>query len=82
MSTTHRPPDPVHRARRATRTSHAGQDAAPTGRSAITWTFIVTSIAAFMVALDNLVVTMALPSIGSTCTSACPSWNGPSTPTR
>jgi EmrB/QacA subfamily drug resistance transporter len=27
------------------------------------WTFIVTSIAAFMVALDNLVVTMALPSI-------------------
>jgi EmrB/QacA subfamily drug resistance transporter len=63
MSTTHRPPDPVHRAGRATRTSHAGQDAAPTGRSAITWTFIVTSIAAFMVALDNLVVTMALPSI-------------------
>src|SRR5947209_12217418 len=27
------------------------------------WTFIVTSVAAFMVALDNLVVTMALPSI-------------------
>jgi EmrB/QacA subfamily drug resistance transporter len=27
------------------------------------WTYIVTSVAAFMVALDNLVVTMALPSI-------------------
>ena len=27
------------------------------------WTFVVTSIAAFMVSLDNLVVTMALPSI-------------------
>lgn len=27
------------------------------------WTFVVTSVAAFMVALDNLVVTMALPSI-------------------
>ncbi len=29
----------------------------------VAWTFIVTSVAAFMVALDNLVVTMALPSI-------------------
>jgi EmrB/QacA subfamily drug resistance transporter len=27
------------------------------------WTYVVTSVAAFMVALDNLVVTMALPSI-------------------
>lgn len=27
------------------------------------WTFVITSVAAFMVALDNLVVTMALPSI-------------------
>jgi EmrB/QacA subfamily drug resistance transporter len=29
----------------------------------VAWTFVVTSVAAFMVALDNLVVTMALPSI-------------------
>ena len=29
----------------------------------VRWTFVVTSVAAFMVALDNLVVTMALPSI-------------------
>ncbi|GAB2461270.1 efflux MFS transporter permease [Jatrophihabitans fulvus] len=29
----------------------------------VVWTFVVTAVAAFMVALDNLVVTMALPSI-------------------
>lgn len=29
----------------------------------ILWTFVVTSLAAFMVNLDNLVVTMALPAI-------------------
>jgi EmrB/QacA subfamily drug resistance transporter len=34
-----------------------------TGKSRLTWTFIVTCIAAFMTSLDNLVVTMALPSI-------------------
>jgi hypothetical protein len=27
------------------------------------WTFAISSVAVFMVALDNLVVTMALPSI-------------------
>src|SRR3954453_17296720 len=32
-------------------------------RSKLVWTFVVTSVAAFMVALDNLVVTTALPSI-------------------
>lgn len=32
-------------------------------RSATFWTFLTTSVAAFMVALDNLVVTTALPSI-------------------
>ncbi|MCK9928206.1 DHA2 family efflux MFS transporter permease subunit [Frankia sp. Mgl5] len=32
-------------------------------RSATVWTFVVTSITAFMVALDNLVVTTALPQI-------------------
>jgi EmrB/QacA subfamily drug resistance transporter len=34
---------------------------APTSRTA--WVFAITSVAAFMAALDNLVVTMALPSI-------------------
>jgi EmrB/QacA subfamily drug resistance transporter len=34
-------------------------------RTSLIWTFIVTSVAAFMVGLDNLVVTMALPSIRS-----------------
>src|SRR5665647_2200739 len=32
-------------------------------RAATIWTFIVTSVAVFMVALDNLVVTTALPVI-------------------
>ena len=32
-------------------------------RNRLIWTFVVTSVAAFMGALDNLVVTMALPSI-------------------
>lgn len=32
-------------------------------RSGLIWTFVVTSLAAFMVSLDNLVVTTALPSI-------------------
>ena len=34
-----------------------------TRHRSVAWTFVVTSVAAFMVALDNLVVTMALPSI-------------------
>ncbi len=32
-------------------------------RPVVAWTFVVTSVAAFMVALDNLVVTTALPTI-------------------
>src|SRR6187399_3773633 len=32
-------------------------------RTQTIWTFVITSIALFMVTLDNLVVTMALPSI-------------------
>ena len=36
----------------------------------LAWTFVITSIALFMVALDNLVVTTALPSSASTCTRA------------
>src|SRR4051795_3480464 len=35
----------------------------PTQRSLTAWTFAITSIALFMVALDNLVVTTALPVI-------------------
>ena len=34
-----------------------------TDRRTIIWTFVVASLAAFMVSLDNLIVTMALPSI-------------------
>ncbi len=36
---------------------------APSGRQSVAWTFIITSIGLFMVALDNLVVTTALPVI-------------------
>ena len=32
-------------------------------RTQTIWTFVITSVALFMVTLDNLVVTMALPSI-------------------
>ena len=39
------------------------QPPAPVSRRAMIWTVIVTSVAVFMVSLDNLVVTMALPSI-------------------
>ena len=34
-----------------------------TGKRATIWTFVLTSVALFMVALDNLVVTTALPVI-------------------
>src|SRR5436189_4209088 len=34
-----------------------------TARTTTIWTFAITSVALFMVTLDNLVVTMALPSI-------------------
>src|SRR6478736_4738313 len=34
-----------------------------TDRRTIVWTFVITSLAAFMVSLDNLIVTTALPSI-------------------
>ena len=49
----------------------AGRRGTPAGRRGtpaggrLFWTFLVTSIAAFMVSLDNLVVTNALPSIRS-----------------
>ena len=34
-----------------------------TGKRATIWTFVLTSVALFMVVLDNLVVTTALPTI-------------------
>ena len=46
------------------------------------WTFAIVSIALFMVVLDNLVVTTALPSIRRDLGAACRRSNGRSTPTR
>ena len=37
-----------------------------TGKRATIWTFVLTSVALFMVVLDNLVVTTALPTIQRT----------------
>ncbi|WBO64459.1 DHA2 family efflux MFS transporter permease subunit [Streptomyces camelliae] len=39
------------------------QNALSTGRGGAAWTLVITSVAGFMAALDNLVVTTALPSI-------------------
>ncbi len=39
------------------------KSSAPVSRRTMIWTIVVTSVAVFMVSLDNLVVTMALPSI-------------------
>ena len=39
------------------------QETARAGKSTLIWTFAITSIALFMVTLDNLVVTTALPVI-------------------
>ena len=39
------------------------QTSPPASRRAMIWTVIITSVAVFMASLDNLVVTMALPSI-------------------
>src|SRR5579875_2089201 len=36
---------------------------APAARRTMIWTIVITSVAVFMASLDNLVVTMALPSI-------------------
>ena len=40
------------------------------------WTFAITSLALFMVTLDNLVVTTALPVFAGTCTPPCRGSNG------
>ncbi|MBC9719320.1 DHA2 family efflux MFS transporter permease subunit [Streptomyces sp. TRM66268-LWL] len=39
------------------------QEAAATGRGGMVWALVITSVAGFMAALDNLVVTTALPAI-------------------
>ena len=46
------------------------------------WTFAIVSVALFMVVLDNLVVTTALPSIRADLGGGLRRSNGPSTPTR
>jgi MFS family permease len=46
------------------------------------WTFIITSVAVFMVSLDNLVVTTALPVIKHDLGASLSGSSGPSTPTR
>ena len=51
-------------------------------RSAAIWTFAITSLALLMVALDNLVVTTALPVIRPTSAPRWPTSSGWSTPTR
>ena len=48
----------------------------------VCWTFVITSIGLFMVALDNLVVTTALPVIRQDLGARSRSWSGWSTPTR
>src|SRR6188508_2666657 len=44
-------------------TDHEGMEAPMTRRTSTLWTFAITSLALFMVSLDNLVVTTALPVI-------------------
>ena len=46
------------------------------------WAFALTSLAGFMVTLDNLVVTTALPSSTATSGRASAASSGRSTPTR
>ena len=43
--------------------SHNPSVAGPAPRSSLSWTLAIVSLALFMTTLDNLVVTMALPSI-------------------
>ena len=51
-------------------------------RPSLPWTFAIVSVALFMVTLDNLVVTTALPSIRATSERRSSRWSGPSTRTR
>ena len=47
-----------------------------------TWTFIITSIAVFMVTLDNLVVTTAIPVLREDLHAHLAGFSGRSTRTR
>ena len=71
LVTTKSQPDRPGRESRVTRT-----------RSNALWTFAITSLALFMVALDNLVVTTALPVIKADLAPRWPTSSGWSTPTR
>lgn len=48
-----------------------------TSRARAVWALVITSVAGFMAALDNLVVTTALPSIREDLGGAWTTWNGP-----
>ena len=54
----------------------------PSLRSSTGWTFAISAIGLFMVALDNLVVTTALPVIRQDLGASLSSSSGWSTPTR
>lgn len=47
----------------STKMPHRSREMRPVAKSTTLWTFVIASVAMFMVALDNLVVTMALPAI-------------------
>lgn len=46
-------------------------------RGGTVWALVITSVAGFMAALDNLVVTTALPSIREDLGEGWTTWNGP-----
>lgn len=46
-------------------------------RGGAVWALVITSVAGFMAALDNLVVTTALPSIRKDLGERWATWNGP-----
>lgn len=46
-------------------------------RGSTVWALVITSVAGFMAALDNLVVTTALPSIREDLGERCTTSNGP-----
>ncbi|MDI5965041.1 MFS transporter [Streptomyces sp. SL13] len=48
---------------KTTTTPRPADTAPPRGRAGVIWALVITSVAGFMAALDNLVVTTALPSI-------------------
>ena len=53
-----------------------------TQRTTTIWTFAITSVALFMVSLDNLVVSTAIPVIRTDLDASSPASSGRSTHTR